>query len=129
MSTPVLSIRTVRDLETYELALQLQQRVFEFSKHWPREEAYSLTDQIRRSSRSIGANLSEGWAKRKYPAHFLSKLTDADGELQETQHWILTATACGYLEPDAAAEVEREYAELGRKLGMMIVKHETFCLR
>lgn len=84
----------VRDLEVYRVAFDMQQAVFELSKAFPREEMYSLMDQIRRSSRSIGANISEAWAKRRYPAHFVSKLSDADGEMEETVHWIETAFAC-----------------------------------
>jgi four helix bundle protein len=85
------------DLEVYRSGFVLQQAIFEASKKWPRNEDYSLTDQIRRSSRSVGANIAEAWAKRRYPAHFLSKLTDSDGELQETLHWLLTARDSGYL--------------------------------
>jgi four helix bundle protein len=90
-------------------------------------EDYSLTDQIRRSSRSIGANIAESWAKRRYPAHFLSKLTDADGELQETLHWLKTAKACEYV---SAADHERlipQLQQIGRLLGSMINRHESFC--
>ncbi len=90
-------VNSVRELDVYQSAFSLQQEIFAVSKAFPREETYSLTDQIRRSSRSIGANLSEAWAKRRYPAHFLSKLTDADGELQETLHWLSSAEACEYL--------------------------------
>ena len=80
-----------RDLDVYQRAFTIQQELFKLSKRWPKIEDYALTDQIRRSSRSVGANLAESWAKRRYPAHFLSKLTDADGELQETMHWLETA--------------------------------------
>ena len=111
----------------YQSAFSLQQEIFAVSKSFPREETYSLTDQIRRSSRSIGANLSEAWAKRRYPAHFLSKLTDADGELQETLHWLETAEACGYLAIEELI-THRDHAEsVGRQLGTMINKHESFC--
>src|SRR5437870_11008209 len=89
--------QTFRDLEVYQEAFRLQQEIFTMSKRLPVEERFSLTDQIRRSSRSIGANLAESWAKRRYPAHFLSKLTDADGELQEAFHWLSSAAACVYL--------------------------------
>jgi len=85
-----------RDLEVYQESFRLQQEIFTMTRKLPAEERYSLTDQIRRSSRSIAANLAESWAKRRYPAHFLSKLTDADGELQETLHWISSAAACSY---------------------------------
>ncbi len=83
-----MRVQSYKDLDTYKLAFELQQRVFTISKQWPKEEKFSLTDQARRSSRSIGANLAEAWAKRRYEAHFISKCTDADGELQETLHWI-----------------------------------------
>jgi four helix bundle protein len=118
---------SVRELEVYQAAFALQQEIFRISKSFPREEMYSLTDQIRRASRSIGANLSEAWAKRRYPAHFLSKLTDADGELQETQHWLATAEACDYLTTDQLSNLSEQSETIGRQLGTMILKHESFC--
>jgi four helix bundle protein len=121
-------IRTFRNLDVYKIAFELQQSLFDISKQWPRDEVYSLTGQTRRSSRSIGANVSESWAKRRYPAHFLSKLTDADGELQETHHWLATANRCGYLGPTDFSEFENRYDELGAKLGQMIAKYEKFCI-
>ena len=81
-------IRSFRDLRVYQISFSLQQEIFEKSKDFPKEELYSLTDQIRRSSRSIGANLAEAWQKRRYVAHFVSKLSDSDGEQAETQHWL-----------------------------------------
>ena len=90
--------RSYRELEVYQTSFKFQQEgIFQVSKRWPAEERYALTGQIRRSSRSIGANMAEAWAKRRYPAHFLSKLTDSDGELQETKHWLDTANACEYI--------------------------------
>ena len=94
MSRKILSFR---DLEVYKTAFTLQQEIFEISKGFPKEELYSLTDQIRRSSRSIGANVAEAWHKRRYKAHFVSKLSDSDGEQAETQHWLDTALACKYI--------------------------------
>jgi four helix bundle protein len=91
-----------RDLEVSKTAQSLQQAVFEISKGFTSEEKYSLTDQIRRSSRSVGAQIAELWAKRKYKKHFISKLTDASGELFETQNWILTAVKCNYLPQELA---------------------------
>ncbi len=85
-----------RDLEVYRLARDLSREIFEASKTFPKEEMYSLTDQIRRSSRSVGGQIAEAWGKRRYEAHFVSKLTDADAEQLETQHWIETANDCGY---------------------------------
>ena len=87
-----------RDLMVYQASIELQQQIFQLSKHFPAEEKYSLTDQVRRSSRSIGANIAEAWRKRTYPAHFTSKLTDSDAEAAETWHWIHTAHLCGYLD-------------------------------
>ena len=101
--------------------------IFVLTNTWPRNESYSLTDQIRRSSRSIGANLAEAWAKRRYPAHFLNKLTDADGELQETTHWLDTAKACRYLSASDVEQLSGRLAEIGRLLGSMINRHESFC--
>ena len=115
------------ELEVYRVSFALQQNLFDLSKHWPKVEDYSLTDQIRRSSRSIGANIAESWAKRHYPAHFLSKLTDADGELQETRHWIRTANACGYVSTAAHEELLAQLQQMGRLLGGMINRNESFC--
>src|SRR5690606_16311810 len=120
-------IKSFRELDTYKEAFVFQQNIFSTSKPWPREEQYSLTDQIRRSSRSAGANIAEAWAKRRYPAHFLGKLTDSDGELQETGHWLDTALACEYIDQELHAQLSRELETLGRKLGGMIAKHESFC--
>jgi len=116
-----------RELGTYKAAFQLQQEIFQLSKSWPREESYSLTDQIRRSSRSVGANLAEAWSKRGYPAHFKSKLTDADGELQETLHWLATAKACGYITDAVLAGLEESAQSVGKQLGSMINQYEAFC--
>ena len=80
-----MKIESFEDLDVYQLTLRLQQDIFEISKSFPAEEKYSLTDQIRRSSRSVGANISEAWAKRRYPGHFISKLSDCDGEQNETR--------------------------------------------
>jgi four helix bundle protein len=123
-----MTIRSFRELEAYQVAFSLQQTLFNASKTWPREEVYSLTDQVRRASRSIGANIAEAWAKRKYPAHFLSKLTDADGELQETLHWLDTACACSYLSVDDHAAFMHNAESVGRLLGGMMAKHESFCM-
>src|SRR5207253_5316800 len=86
-----------RDLKVYQLAYKLAMEIFHLSKNFPREEIYSLTDQIRRSSRSVAANIGEGFRKRRYPNHFVSKLTDCDAEATETQVWIDFAFDCGYL--------------------------------
>jgi len=119
-------ILSFRDLRVYQKAFDLQQAVFQISKTWPREEKFSLTDQVRRSVRSIGANLAESWAKRNYPAHFISKLTDADGELQETSHWLSTAAACEYITASDHVKFQSYIAEIGKKLGKMLSMPEKF---
>ena len=83
--------QSFRDLHVYQQARRVAKQVFELTRGFPKEERYSLTDQVRRSSRSVGAQIAEAWAKRRYKKHFVSKLTDADGEQQETQHWIDSA--------------------------------------
>jgi four helix bundle protein len=95
-----MRVARFEELEVHQVAFALQQLLFELSKRWPREEQYVLTGQIQRASRSIGANIAEAWAKRRYEAHFVSKLTDADGELDETRHWLFTARACSYVDED-----------------------------
>lgn len=108
------------ELDVYQEACALDLAVFQLTKAWPKEEMYSLTDQIRRSSRSVGANLAEAWAKRRYPAHFTSKLTDADGELQETQHWLMRAKAYGYIDATSFATLWQQSKQVGRRLGAMM---------
>ena len=121
------SIRTFRDLEVYKSAFKFQQQVFELSKNWPKEETYALTGQIRRSTRAVGANIAEAWAKRRYEAHFVSKLTDADGELQESLHWISSAEACAYITEETAQSLILGLESIGRQLGAMISKSALFC--
>jgi four helix bundle protein len=90
-------IRTHRDLDVYKMAFEVAMQIFEKSRSFPVEERYSLTDQVRRSSRSVCANLVEAWRKRRYEASFLSKLSDAEAEAAETQVWLEFALKCGYL--------------------------------
>ena len=122
-------ISSSKDLRVYKLAFELQQNIFETSKRFPAEERYSLTDQIRRALRSIGANLSEAWQKRLYIAHFLSKLTDADGEQAETQHWLDTAMACNYVSEKEQKILLEKCLRIGQMLGTMMAKPEKFCQR
>lgn len=119
-------IRSFRDLRVYQEMFALQQEIFTLSRQWPKEEKFSLTDQVRRSSRSMGANVSESWAKRRYPAHFVSKLTDADGEVQETSHWLATAQACGYLSTTEQLALQQSLDSIVAKLGKMMSKPESF---
>lgn len=88
---------------------------------------YSLTDQIRRSSRSVGAQIAEAWGKRKYPKHFVSKLTDSDAEQLETQHWVETALDCSYISDETAKEVLQMCNSIGRMIYSMIKKSDSFC--
>ena len=120
-------VKSFRELEVYKLSSQLAKEIFEISKKFPKEEMYSLTDQIRRSSRSVGGQIAEAWGKRKYERHFVSKLTDADGEQLETQHWIETALQCSYLSIENANILLQQYASLGKMLNSMISKAPSFC--
>jgi four helix bundle protein len=116
-----------RDLIVYQKSKQLALDIFRVTTSFPREEMYSLTDQIRRSSRSIGAQIAEAWAKRRYTKHFISKLSDAAGEQLETQHWIDIAYDCDYLRSDQANELKIKCLEIGRLLGAMMAKADRFC--
>jgi four helix bundle protein len=115
------------ELVAYQKARALQKRVFDLSKGFPREEMYSLTDQVRRATRSIGAQISEAWAKREYEKHFVSKLSDALGECHETQHWTLSAVDDGYLTRDEAKELWHLCVEIGRILSAMSERSDEFC--
>ena len=119
--------KSFRDLVVYQKARSVAKAIFEITKTFPREEMYSLTDQMRRSSRSIGAQIAEAWAKRRYEKHFVSKLTDADGEQQETQHWVDSAEDCGYLEKEQAWNLNADLNEIGRMINSMIDKANQFC--
>lgn len=120
-------IESFAQLRVYQAACALDYAVFVLTRDFPRDEKYALTDQIRRSSRSIGGNIAESWAKRRYPAHFVSKLTDADGELQETKHWIGRAEAYGYLPAETVLELTSRCHSIGRMLGKMIEHPAPFC--
>lgn len=120
-------VNSWQDLEVYKNVRKLQFAIFLASKNFPKEELYSLTDQVRRSSRSIGANIAEAWAKRRFPKHFQSKLSDSDAELQETIHWLSTALECQYINLENAEELKNQALVIGRQLGSMINQHEKFC--
>ena len=119
--------RSFRDLVVYQQTRQLAKEIFLITKRFPKEETYSLTDQVRRSSRAIGAQIAEAWAKRKYERHFVSKLTDADGEQQETQHWIETAWDCEYITTEERDRLLTDCSTLGRMLQSMMDKSSSFC--
>jgi four helix bundle protein len=101
-----------QDLLVYKKAMDAAMRIFEISKSFPKEETYSLIDQIRRSSRSVAANIAEAWRKRRYEAALISKLNDAEGECAETQTWLEVASKCGYVHRDCAKELYLEYDEI-----------------
>src|SRR5438067_3759737 len=119
-------INSAKDLKVYEVAYELAMKVFEVTKGFPPEERFALTSQIRRSSRSVCLNLRETWAKRRYEAHFVSKLTDCDGENSETDSSLDFAKDCGYLSAQQHQELTSTCAEIGRMLGAMMKKSESF---
>jgi four helix bundle protein len=116
-----------RDLIVHQKARQIAKAIFEQSKSFPKEESYSLTDQIRRAARAIGAQIAEAWGKRRYERHFVSKLTDAVSEQFETEHWIHIALDCGYLTKEQANVLLEQLREIGRMLNSMINKSDQFC--
>lgn len=120
-------VESFRELEVYKFSRLLSKEIFELTKSFPKEEMYSMTDQVRRSSRSIGAQIAEAWGKRRYEKHFVSKLTDADGEQLETQHWIELALDCGYLSKTKTDELLSRCSSIGKMIGSMITKSSSFC--
>ncbi len=124
-----MAVQSAKELEVYQTAYALAMKIFEASKNFPPEERWALTGQIRRSSRSVCLNLREAWAKRRYEAHFISKLTDCDGESNETDSSLDFAKDCNYI----TGEDHRELAELnrsvGRMLGSMLRNPEPFLLK
>lgn len=123
-----MRINSAKELTVYQKAYALSMSVFAISKTFPAEERYALTSQIRRSSRSVCLNLREAWAKRRYEAHFVSKLTDCDGENSETDSSLDLARDCGYLTVKQHGELAAECAEVGRMLGAMMNAPGKFCL-
>lgn len=115
-----------KDLKVYQKAYNLAMKVHDISKTFPKEEKYSLTDQIRRSSRSVCANIAEGYRKRRYPKHFTSKMTDADGEASETMVWLSFAKDFGYIKNDGYTALITGYKEIGKMLGSMANHPEKF---
>lgn len=122
-------IKAATDLIVYQKAYVLAMGVFDLSRSWPSEEKYSLTDQIRRSSRGVCANIREAWAKRRYEAHFALKLTDADGENSETATWLDFARDCGYLSQADHARLSDLCREVGSMLGTMLLNPAPFLLK
>ena len=115
-----------RDLKVFQLAYRLAMEIYHLTKHFPREEVYSLTDQIRRSSRSVAANIAEGFRKRRYPNMLVNKLTDCDGEATETQVWLDFALDCGYMSKENHNRLTAGYEEVGRMLSGMMANPRRF---
>jgi four helix bundle protein len=124
-----MAVKSAKELRVYVAAYQLAMRVFEISKQFPSDERFALTGQIRRSSRSICMNLREAWAKRRYLAHFVSKLSDCDGENSETDTSLDFAKDCGYLTADEHRELTECCASIGAMLGTMMQNPDPFLLR
>lgn len=128
-NTKIKLAYSVRDLDVYKLAFQMAMEIYEISKKFPVEEKYSLTDQIRRSSRSVCANLAEGWRKRKYIAMFINKLSDSAQEAAETQTWLEFALSCKYIDKDTFDRLDGKYEHIFAMLISMERKADTFSER
>ena len=124
---PIRVVKSFRDLRVYQLALEQAKRIFVISKDFPKEETYSLTDQIRRSSRAVNAIVAEGWARRKYQAAFVDKINEALGEAMETQAWLDHARECGYIKPAVYYELDEAWQRIGAMLNRMIQRADDFC--
>jgi four helix bundle protein len=121
-------VRNFRELNVYQGAFEAAVSVFELTERFPTEERYSLSDQIRRSSRSVCANIAEGWRKRRYPAAFVSKLSDADAEATETQVWLDFALRCGYIADQTHQDLSARYDHIAAQLVKMMSAPEQWCL-
>ena len=122
-------IRKHTELEVYQQAFASAMRIYKLSKSFPKEERYSLTDQARRSSRSVCANLAEAWRKRRYSAAFVAKLNDCEAEAAETLRWMEFAQSCGYIKAETASELNIEYDHITGKLVNMINHPEKWTLK
>ena len=122
-------INSFEEMEVYIEAFKFQNRVLKMTQSWPKEEMYSLTDQIRRSSRSVGSSIAEAWGKRRYIAHFISKLTDADSEQLETRHWLHSAKSAGYISTEEYNSSLESCKSIGRMLGKIIANPEPWIIK
>jgi len=120
-------VKSFRELEVYKLSREVSKEIYILTRCFPKDELFSLTDQIRRSSRSVGAQISEAWGKRRYEMHFISKLTDADSEQLETQHWLEISEECKYIDNDISSRIVQKCELIGKMLQSMIEKSSTFC--
>ena len=119
--------KSFRELVVYQKSRLLSREIYMHSKFFPKDETNFLIGQVRFASRSIGANIAEAWANRNNEIHFIGRLTDADGEQMETQHWIEIAADCGYMDQEASAQLVKRCQDIGRLLSGMIEKAELFC--
>ena len=119
--------RSYEDLLVYKNALDLAEEIYNITKHFPKEETYALTDQVRRSSRSVGAQIAEAWGKRFYMKHFISKISDASAELYETEHWLDISLKCEYISHETSMSLAKQCTEISIMLGGMIAKAGRFC--
>jgi four helix bundle protein len=122
-------IRSYKDLRVYKAAIDAAMRIFEITRRFPLEERFSMTDQMRRASRSVCSNIGEAWRKRRYPAHFVSKLSDSEGEASETQVWLELAVRCKYISDTEAAELDKTYDGILGQLVRMIEHPEQWTIK
>ena len=122
-------IKSFRDLDVYRLAREQSKQIFVLSKIFPVEERFSLTDQIRRSSRAVNAMIAEAWARRRYQAAFINKINEALGETMETQVWLDHALDCGYLDRSQHLALDNSWQTIGAMLNRMIERADDFCRR
>jgi four helix bundle protein len=120
-------VKDYHELNVYRSAYSAAMQIFELSKSWPKDEKYALTSQIRRSSRSVCANIAEAWCKRRYEPHFVSKLSDAEAEAAETQNWISFAFDCGYLAESDRDGMAKQYDEVRGGLVRMMATANRWC--
>lgn len=119
-------VKTYKDLVVYQLSYKLAMEIFEITKTFPKEEIYSLVTQIRKSSRSVPANIAEGWAKRRYENVFIRHLNDSNGSCEETKVWLDFSRDCKYISPDVHARLYNEYNRVGAMLNSLMDNWETF---
>jgi four helix bundle protein len=122
-------IRGAKELDVYKLAFSCAMQIFEISKAFPVEERYSLTDQIRRASRSVCSNMAEAWRKRRYPAVFVNKLTDAQQEASEAQTWLDFCRSCNYIDSETFDSLDQKYEKILGMLNSMEMKKDKFCFQ
>jgi four helix bundle protein len=123
------NIRSYRELRVYQSAFEAAMELFELTKAFPAEERFSMVDQMRRSSRSVCTNIGEAWRKRRYPAHFVSKLSDAEGEAEETRVWLQFAVRCGYMPEARSTDLDERYDKVLGQLVLMISNPEKWTIQ